>query len=404
MDTESLNKRLLDSKCLLDELSKGLFTVSEYVFVCWITSPASPLLMDMHIRTESRELLAIAVQEYTFLADCAERITAAAEAANVVRERLLACTNLLHNDQNRAVSLPSELIATFFEHGLPDWPDDDPFELPQDDMEYLGGITLVCHSWREAALNSPRLWTRIKCTISWGPDSFKRVRRPLSLSGQLPLAIDIDQIWVPQRRDEGPAVHTPFALINPHAHRLQRMNLIISSHGYRAIIQLFSGNLPLLSHMSLTIHSDFSTENDRPLPPISPSESLKYVRLTYEDGSTPIAKHSSVLALNAVFLQIALGGGPRRHLLNILRNAPAVEELVIQWPDGYDRTDSEDEEDKVTLSRLRLLIFSSVCYTNPLLWIERPAEEMFLQVLWGDPTMVPSEHVGTFALEEPYEY
>lgn len=369
------------------------------------------------------------------LAECTQQIAIATEAANRGRQRLFARTNLLHNAKNPSVTLPSELISTFLRQGLPDWPDEDPFELPQDDSLYLGRITSVCHSWREAARNTPRLWTRMKCSIYGVPDSFTRVRRPLSLSGQLPLAIDIDQDWTPRQRHYDPAVDTPFALINPHIHRLQRLNLTIGSHVYPAIIQLFSGNLLLLSHMSLQICSDFSAKNEVPLPPISPPQSLKYVRLTYEDGSTPIAKHSSVLALNAAFLHVQLLSGRSIDLLEILRNAPIVEELVIQWGWGDDDESEDEDEDnsggededssenegeedpnlngnptgvitrqeKVTLSRLRLLMYATRHFKT-LPWIERPAEATFLQVRWGSSTMVPSEHVGTFALEEPYYY
>ena len=407
MDTESLNERLQHSKSLLDELSKRLFTTSECVFVGWVALDHPRSIMDMYIRTESRKLLATAVKEHTFLAECAEKIAAAAEAANDIRRRLLARTNLLHNEKTPSVSLPLELIATFLQQGLPDWPNDDPFTMPRNNTRYLVTITSVCHKWREAAWNAPRLWALVECTILPGRQYFEYVRHQLSSSGRLLLAIDVrEKCWM---IDEYPDVDAPLALISTHIHRIQRLNIDISSSVYPEFSQLLSGNLPRLSHMHLCVRHDYSEEDIDPFPPISPPESLKYVRLTYEAGSTPIAKHSSMLASNAVFLYVTLHEGLRRDLSRILRNAPVVEELVIQWmgdeDDPHLNGDVEQipmisPQDRVTLSRLRLLM----CASDPdvdFSWIDRPALQTFCQVEWGSwahRTMVPSEHVGTFYL------
>ncbi|KAF7295658.1 hypothetical protein MIND_01106000 [Mycena indigotica] len=72
--------------------------------------------------------------------------------------KLLACTTWSPNPTT-IHSLPSEIIATIFEHCLPPYPKP-PQLIGQDSPTYLLGI---CRTWRDIALHSPELWRAVDC-------------------------------------------------------------------------------------------------------------------------------------------------------------------------------------------------------------------------------------------------
>lgn len=177
----------------------------------------------------------------------------------------------------------------------------------------------------------------------------------LLLSKQAPLRVHLNLEDLPDISRSILAIN----LLGPHLHRLERLVLTIPC-SFPLPSALFSEDLPRLSFLRLRV-----TFDERPLdatPIIIAHPSLKHVYLDFsESEAATLSKYYAGVALNATFLRLALAIDHKFDLLDILEQAPHLEELelieTVETSADYERT----AEGSLVLPRLKSLILLS-CY------------------------------------------
>ena len=216
-------------------------------------------------RAECDELVAEVLKESRFLAKCAVDLHAANESLNTLRDGISIRINVLENDRRPAVSLPFEILAEIFEFGL-------PVVEGRADMDretsYLCRITSVCHKWRLAAMETPRLWNVIVCNphglgapsdLPRISDTFLDLERRLLLSKQAPL-----RVYAQFGHPYSLAIDQPgVTSLLPHLHRLQELTITIRRE-FPFMTCFFGDGLPALSRLRLTVEGDYDSPNMLP--------------------------------------------------------------------------------------------------------------------------------------------
>lgn len=219
--------------------------------------------------------------------------------------------------------LPDELLSALFEIAVLDGEEEDPIT--------LASLAIVCRQWKDVAVNTPALWSRIRMGTR---HSFEKARVKLERSKTVPLFISVD--FSP--RVEYGSVSTEnlmlaMDLLRPAIWRWRTFHLTIPSRPQaHAALTRCRERAPLLEVMSVRICSSMQEDHySRPPLPLF-------------EGHTPRLRSCSFTSFNfnwdtALVTRLRvlkLGGYWNAQspsvdvILDILRACPNLEELALR--------------------------------------------------------------------------
>ncbi|KAH8825336.1 hypothetical protein DL96DRAFT_177833 [Flagelloscypha sp. PMI_526] len=234
------------------------------------------------------------------------------------------------HSQSPVHRVPPEILAKIFELGV---------QQEEEDFSCLmvQTVMLVCRFWRDVALDTPTLWTKISVTPH---ETWKRVRLRLDRSKASPLHVSFsfDSRGNAVGDMMGNIIHA-MDLIRPALWRVKTFQLNIPSKPQaHAILARCQEPAPMLEELSIEI--EHSLQDDRGSSPILP----------LFKGHTPALRSCSFTSV-----QFRLGRRPRfeppnpstrwatspgapspNTVLQILRNCPGLEELSLQNISAFD--------------------------------------------------------------------
>lgn len=164
--------------------------------------------------------------------------------------------------------LPLELLAENFEHIV------ECIGFPYRSNESIFTLILVCRKWKQVVLHTGPLWSNIYInydSVSWR--DFSRVNKLLSMSGDLPLTIELMN-YPPAGK----------ALEIPRLYPQRCKDLVIEGHSV-AIQDLFrphSGSLSSLQCLSIRV--DERTMSQASLPFLKTAVNLRKLKLAMPSG------------------------------------------------------------------------------------------------------------------------
>lgn len=246
--------------------------------------------------------------------------------------------------------LPNELLASIFVIGV--------LQTGEQDSLMLWTLMLVCRHWREVAINTPALWSRITMDTH---HSLQKARLKLERSKAAPLDICVD---FSPRLEHGSVttesiVHT-MDLLRPSIWRWRNFQLTVPNRPQaHAALMRCKEQAPLLEVFSVRIAHSMQEDHYSASP------------LTFFAGHTPHLRSCSFTSFNfgwdiglvSGLRSLKLGGYWNGHspsidvILGILRACPQLEELVLRNmsdvdPDpcaklAFDSSDHDDFTEKL---------------------------------------------------------
>ncbi|KAI0731906.1 hypothetical protein C8Q72DRAFT_181509 [Fomitopsis betulina] len=219
--------------------------------------------------------------------------------------------------------LPDELLAAIFEIGVLDGEEEDPIT--------LASLTTVCRQWKDVAVDTPALWSRIRMGTR---HSFEKARVKLERSKTVPLYIGLD--FSPRVEYGSVSTETlmlAMDLLRPAIWRWRTFHLTIPSRPQaHAALTRCRERAPLLEVMSVRICSSMQEDHfSRPPLPLFESytprlRSCSFTSFNF-NWDTALVTRLRVLKLggywNAQSPSVDV-------ILEILRTCPNLEELALR--------------------------------------------------------------------------
>jgi hypothetical protein len=219
-------------------------------------------------------------------------------------------------------------------------------------------ISHVCRRWRETAVKTPSLWTKIR--LSDNPKSLVRSAVWLTRSREHPVDVSIefvlpDEILFWSKREiSNSAVYKAaerdlqraLGVIIPHSHRCRSFELCLSLPDHMDLALSFLETVPgapFLERISLTC-DDFNSRDQVEDSEGSEIEDSAAPRLIFS-GNTPkllsvnlrsVAIDWNLLLFEPVQSSVKLGGTPSR--LSTLRTLSILDPTIRPWPDVVEFT------------------------------------------------------------------
>ncbi|KAG6825215.1 hypothetical protein H0H92_004379 [Tricholoma furcatifolium] len=223
-------------------------------------------------------------------------------------------------------ALPTEILIEVFSLCAWEWLYDSPHGRKH---PHRLAWTQVCRTWRDVALNTPRLWSHIDvCDV-------KLARECLLRSAEVPIHIaSTPGLW--NFPPATPPEDDPLVSLNSHAHRVQSISTLLFPEDLSHLFDFLGPSLPSLTSLTLRVppvSSNFVLEG---LPTSLPS--LRKLRLgsvsvpwdmlchhTFTSGST--CAGLTHLELSG----LVSGEAPTLHqLLEIFRASQCLEEIRLE--------------------------------------------------------------------------
>ncbi|EMD39518.1 hypothetical protein CERSUDRAFT_80909 [Gelatoporia subvermispora B] len=246
--------------------------------------------------------------------------------ATLLNERERLETRLEHavRMQSPVQRLPSELLASIFVNGV--------FDQGEEDAVLLANIMLACRYWREVAVGTPALWSR----IFMGPRrSLDRARLKLERSKSFPLHICVD--FSPQSEHRTVATETlmhAMDLLRSAMWRWRSFQLSVPERPQaHAALSRCKEEAPLLEVFSVRIANSMQHDDRHPGQPLflfaGRTPRLRSCAFnSYNFGWDPrLASGLRVLKLSGYWNNAAPS---LDDLLAILRASPQLEELALR--------------------------------------------------------------------------
>ncbi|PCH40225.1 hypothetical protein WOLCODRAFT_67896 [Wolfiporia cocos MD-104 SS10] len=220
--------------------------------------------------------------------------------------------------------LPEELLSAIFEIGVMDGEEEDTL--------MLANLMLVCRNWRDVAVNTPMLWSRV---VAGAHHSMDRAQLKLERSKSVPLHVRVDF----GARMEYGSVSTQtlvnaMDMLRPSIWRWKTFDLTVPNRPQAyAVLTRCKERAPLLEAFSVRVCHPNMQEDQYSSPP-----------LPLFDGRTPRLHSCSFTSYNFGWdlslvsrLQVLKLGGYWNAfspsvdvILNILRACPQLEELALR--------------------------------------------------------------------------
>ncbi|KAF9457713.1 hypothetical protein BDZ94DRAFT_1326065 [Collybia nuda] len=219
--------------------------------------------------------------------------------------------------------LPVELISYIFTFILPSYA---TVYQERGSPTYLC-LTQICSTWREIAFNTPLVWevvlprnegcdNLIKLTNSW----FRQSVRP-----RFSLIMPYKQLIEPLDWDWRPPRNLIDDIVIPHAHRFQKLSVIISMEAFEALVELPQGSWKSLEVLFLRIHDKAEEHFNHP------ASSFGLAPLLHEFGADVTSGcHISVYFPWAQITKLYLNGMLDADVhLRTLSHCPLLTDLIL---------------------------------------------------------------------------
>jgi hypothetical protein len=213
--------------------------------------------------------------------------------------------------------LPNEILSAIFEAGYcqPSCNWGPPFEI---------SVSQVTAHWREVALSTPQLWTRIHFLMD--QDHIEETKTYLQRSKALPLDLHLKM----KRLEDDDGIFTCCSLINEHVGRWLRIKVYSD---WRRDLDCFLMHLPIsapiLRHIQIQLKYDYQRTETEKIQPIffAGAPSLTTILLS---GVALRSCLPTMAAVTSLHLHKTVGSLSLRNFCAALNSLPALTHLVIQ--------------------------------------------------------------------------
>ncbi|KAJ3538337.1 hypothetical protein NM688_g6535 [Phlebia brevispora] len=221
--------------------------------------------------------------------------------------------------------LPSELLSSIFVAGVMDR------EEEEEDALMFSNIMLVCHHWRDVAVDTPTLWSRITAGVH---HSLQKARLKLERSKSLPLNISVD---FSPKIENGTvftdAIVRTMELLQTSIWRWKTFRLVVPNRPQaNAALACCRDPAPLLEVLSIRVLHSMQEDHHHAIPPRpfgGETPSLTFCSLTSFNFGWDIrlVSHLRTLSLSGYWN----GFSPSADvILGIIRACPHLQEIVLR--------------------------------------------------------------------------